>query len=64
MPVPTESGSDGSSLKQSSPGVEIILMLESESVPYLTEHLRVDEGSFLAAENAGTRRTHNVSKTS
>ena len=64
MPVPTESGSDRSSLKQSSPGVEIILMLGPESVPYFTKHLRGDEGSFLAAENAGTRRTHNESDTS
>ena len=64
MPAPTGFGSDRNSLRNNFGGVEIILMLEPESVPYFTMRLRLDEGPFLALENVGTRRTHNELDTS
>ncbi len=64
MPVPTEFGSARNSLKPPALGVEIILTLALERVQYFTIRLDVAEGSFLATENVGTRRTEHELHTS
>ena len=60
MPVPTGSGSARNSRKWPAPVPENLLTLPLENVQYFTMPLRVAEGSFLAAENVGTRRNEHV----
>ncbi len=64
MPVPTEFGAARNSGKWPALGVEIIVTLALERVQYFTMRLRVAGGSFLAAENVGTRRTEHELDTS